>query len=353
MSNIQELSKMAANGDREAFDKLYEESKSGVWFTCISLLKNEENAKDVMQETYITAFEKLGSLEDFGGIQSWLNKIAANKCKNHIRTVANSYLAENGEEQLQNIPDDKLIPEEYVMDMAKRKIIMEIIERSLSEEQYRTIILYYFDELTAAEIAELMDCHEKTVLYRLKTARAKIKEEVIRYEEENKDKLHGIVFIPTLTRLFRLEAENTPVPNIPLELTTPPDPQNGVPSNSAASAAKQGGKQMLNTLKAKIIAGAYAVAVVGGGVTAGVVISNNSKNKTESRPSYSASVNVSKPAAPASPRQARPQLPTGLFIRSSRGWRRLSSKPDSEMKLCPTSFREASRKCALTARFCS
>ena len=132
MSEIKELAEKAANGDRKAFDRLYEQTRSGVWFTCISLLKNEENAKDVMQETYITAFEKLGTLEDLGGIQSWLNKIAANKCKNYIRTISNSHLAENGEELLENIPDDKLIPEEYVTDMAKRKIIMDIIERSLS-----------------------------------------------------------------------------------------------------------------------------------------------------------------------------------------------------------------------------
>lgn len=54
---------------------------------------------------------------------------------------------------------------------------------------------------------------------------------------------------------------------------------------------------MLNTLKAKIIAGACAAVVVGGGVTAGVLIANNSKDKTESRPSYSAGTNTSKPAA--------------------------------------------------------
>lgn len=297
MGNISELAKMAANGDNAAFEELYEQTKGGVWFTCINLLKNEENAKDVMQETYITAFEKLGSLADLGGIQSWLNRIAANKCKNYIRTITNSHLAENGEELLENIPDDKLIPEEYVTDMAKRKIIMDIIERSLSEEQYRTIILYYFNEMTAAEIAELMGVHEKTVLYRLKVARAKIKEEVMRYEEENKDKLYAVIFVPTLTQLLRLEAENTPVPNIPINFSTSPNTNNNVPSDQAASAAKQGGKQMLNTLKAKIIAGACAVAVVGGGVTAGVVIANNSKNKTESIPSYSAGTNTSKPAA--------------------------------------------------------
>lgn len=58
---------------------------------------------------------------------------------------------------------------------------------------------------------------------------------------------------------------------------------------------------MLNTLKAKIIAGACAAAVVGGGVTAGVVISNNSKSKPTSRPAVSASAVVSKPSNASTP----------------------------------------------------
>ncbi|MDE6731400.1 MAG: sigma-70 family RNA polymerase sigma factor, partial [Oscillospiraceae bacterium] len=290
---IPELARLAAGGDNAAFERFYELTKSGVWFTCKSLLKNEENARDIMQDTYLAAFEKLASLSDFSGVQGWLNKIAANKCKNFIKSKANSALVEDSEEILENIPDDSLIPEEYVTDIAKRRIIMEIIEKALSEEQFRTIILYYFDEMTAAEIAELMDVHEKTVLYRLKVARAKIKEAIMRYEEENKDKLHGVVFIPTLTRLFKLEAENTPVPNLTLDFMIPPNTQNLVPSDQAAAAAKTGGKAMLNTLKAKIIAGACAAAVVvGGGVTAGVVIANNSKNPqipVTSQPSFAAS----------------------------------------------------------------
>ena len=63
----------------------------------------------------------------------------------------------------------------------------------------------------------------------------------------------------------------------------------------AAYAANQGGKAMLNTLKGKIIAGACAAVIVGGGVTAGVIILNNSKSKTPSRPVVSASAVVSKP----------------------------------------------------------
>lgn len=301
MSDIKELARQAANGDKKAFEMLYEQTKSGVWFTCMGLLRNEETAKDIMQETYLTMFEKLPALANLDGIQGWLNKVAANKCRDYLRSSANRPPVEESEDIIENIPDDALFPEEYVMDKAKRAIIMDIIENKLSEVQSRTIILYYFDELTVAEIAELTDCHEKTVQYRLKTARLKIKEEVIKYEDKNKDKLHAVVPIPLLTLLLRAEAENTLVPqNIVSFEKTFPTSQNA-PDNSAAAAANTGGKTMLNTLKAKIIAGACAAVVVGGGVTAGVLISNNAKNKTESIPAVSTPTNVSKPANTSKP----------------------------------------------------
>lgn len=304
MNDITELVKKAANGDRAAFDRLYERTKKGVWFTCISLLKNEENAKDIMQDTYLAAFEKLNTLENQTAVQAWLNRIAANKCKNFLSAVSNSTLTDNVEDDiLENIPDDALIPEDHVIDAEKRGIIMNIIENSLSAEQYTTIILYYFDDMTAAEIAELMNCHEKTVQYRLKTARIKIKDAVERYEKENRDTLHAVVPFMLISQLFRAQAESVCVPSVSAVPTASSALTNtnalDVPSDQAAAAVKTGGKTMLNTLKAKIIAGACAAAVVGGGVTAAVVVSGNSDQKPEtsitSSPNVSGSSNSSKP----------------------------------------------------------
>lgn len=305
VSDIKELVIKAANGDRAAFDSLYEQTKNGVWFTCISILNNEENAKDIMQDTYLTAFERLGTLSDPAAVQSWLNRIAANKCKNHITAKSNSAV-ENDEDIIDNIPDDGLIPEEYAEDKAKRELIMKLIRDALSEEQYMTVILYYFDEMTAAEIAALMDCHEKTVRYRLKVARVKIKEAIAQYEEENREKLHAVVPMLPLSRLLRAESENASVPSIApaapqVPVNTPPQNAPNVPQEPAAYAVNTGGKTMLNSLKSKIIAGACAAAVVGGGVTAGVLISNNSKNKTESNPTYSVGTNYSNPTNTSKP----------------------------------------------------
>lgn len=59
MKTIKELVLSAKNGNKKAFDKLYELTHNDVWYNCLSLLKDEENAKDIMQETYITAFLSL------------------------------------------------------------------------------------------------------------------------------------------------------------------------------------------------------------------------------------------------------------------------------------------------------
>ena len=56
--NISHLVEKIKKGDNKSFEKLYELTEREVWFTCISFLKNETTAQDIMQETYITAFLK-------------------------------------------------------------------------------------------------------------------------------------------------------------------------------------------------------------------------------------------------------------------------------------------------------
>lgn len=58
---------------------------------------------------------------------------------------------------------------------AKRKIIMDIIDTVLTEEQRRSVILYYFDMLTVPEIAEVMNCTTGTVTSRLSARKKKDK----------------------------------------------------------------------------------------------------------------------------------------------------------------------------------
>lgn len=216
--NISHLVEKIKKGDNKSFEKLYKLTEREVWFTCISFLKNETTAQDIMQETYITAFLKIQSLEKSSQIRSWLNRIAVNKCKNYLKGKGEIQLDDEIFEN-QAIVDERIsIPEEYISDKAKREIILSIMQEVLSDVQYQTVIMHYFNEMTVDEIAEVFECSRGTVLSRLNYSRAKMKTAIEDYENKSGDKLHGVVVVPFFTTIFKEEAKSLAVPNITIKL---------------------------------------------------------------------------------------------------------------------------------------
>lgn len=268
--DIKKLVLQAAQGNKAAFGALYEETGRTVYFSCLKLLGDPQLAEDITQETYLTALQKLGTLAQPENFPAWVNRIGINLCKMHFRN--NAAPEDNSEEIIEEIPDEGLIPEEYVSNDAKRKIIMDIIDTVLTEEQRRSVILYYFDMLTVPEIAEVMNCTTGTVTSRLSAARKKIKEAVLIYEENNNDRLHAAVPVFILSKLLNKEASNTVLPKLTVFTGSA---ANAVPDSVTSTKTISGGKGMFSTVKAKVIAGVCAAAVVGGGITAAVVLSSN------------------------------------------------------------------------------
>ncbi len=270
--DIKKLVLQAAQGNKAAFGALYEETGRTVYFSCLKLLGDPQLAEDITQETYLTALQKLGTLAQPENFPAWVNRIGINLCKMHFRN--NAAPEDNSEEIIEEIPDEGLIPEEYVSNDAKRKIIMDIIDTVLTEEQRQSVILYYFDMLTVPEIAEVMNCTTGTVTSRLSAARKKIKEAVLIYEENNNDRLHAAVPVFILSKLLNKEASNTVLPKLTV-FTGSASAANAVPDSVTSTKTRSGGKGMFSTVKAKVIAGVCAAAVVGGGITAAVVLSSN------------------------------------------------------------------------------
>lgn len=270
--DIKKLVLQTAQGNKAAFGALYEETGRTVYFSCLKLLGDPQLAEDITQETYLTALQKLGTLAQPENFPAWVNRIGINLCKMHFRN--NSAPEDNSEEIIEEIPDEGLIPEEYVSNDAKRKIIMDIIDTVLTEEQRQSVILYYFDMLTVPEIAEVMNCTTGTVTSRLSAARKKIKEAVLIYEENNNDRLHAAVPVFILSKLLNKEASNTVLPKLTV-FTGSASAANAVPDSVTSTKTISGGKVMFSTVKAKVIAGVCAAAVVGGGITAAVVLSSN------------------------------------------------------------------------------
>lgn len=286
--NISHLVEKIKKGDNKSFEKLYKLTEREVWFTCISFLKNETTAQDIMQETYITAFLKIQSLEKSSQIRSWLNRIAVNKCKNYLKGKGEIQLDDEIFEN-QAIVDERIsIPEEYISDKAKREIILSIMQEVLSDVQYQTVIMHYFNEMTVDEIAEVFECSRGTVLSRLNYSRAKMKTAIEDYENKSGDRLHGVVFVPFFTTIFKEEAKSLAVPNITIKL-----PNGQTLATSATKGIATGAKSTVSsivkatanaTVKAKVIAVVCGATILAGTSAVGISIlagCNAEKEPTE------------------------------------------------------------------------
>lgn len=217
MKTIKELVSSAKSGNKKSFDKLYELTHNDVWYNCLSLLKDEENAKDIMQETYITAFLKLDTLNDEQKFCGWITSIAVNKCKNNLKGKV-EYQIDDEVLITEAETDELMLPEEYITKTEKRKVLLQIMEDTLSFNQYQTVLMFYFDEMSISEIAQGLEISEGTVKSRLNSSRAKMKTAIEDYEKESGDKLHGVVFVPFFTSLFKEEAKSLAVPSITIKL---------------------------------------------------------------------------------------------------------------------------------------
>ena len=287
MKTIKELVLSAKNGNKKAFDKLYKLTSNDVWFTCVSLLKDEENAKDIMQETYITAFLKLDTLKDEEKFCGWLTAIATNKSKNKLKGKV-EYQIDDEVLIAKTETDELMLPEEYINKAEKRKVLLQIIEDTLSFNQYQVVLMFYFNELSIAEIAQALEISEGTVKSRLNSSRAKMKTAIEDYEKKSGDKLHGVVVVPFFTTIFKEEAKSLAVPNITIKL-----PNGQTLATSATKGFATGAKSTVSsivkatataTVKTKVIAVVCGATILAGTSAVGISIlagCNAEKEPTE------------------------------------------------------------------------
>ena len=319
---MNELVSRVINGDKQAFEAIYQATYRQVYYTCMSFLKNEQNAQDIMQDTYITALTHMQQLENPERIIAWLNRIAVNKCKAFLAKYMPEEFREEMVERDVLEENDNFLPENYVTNSEKRKIVLEIMQEELSAVQYQTIVLYYYDEMSVSEIAECMNCPEGTVTYRLSSARGKIKRAVQKYEDTSGIKLYSFGAVPLLTAIFMADAEKIVIPNalsgifsslgsgvgvqtmeaVTNAATTAVNATAGTTTATGTSAtatgttaaatavstvAKATGKiglrGIFQTVKAKIIAGVVATAVIAGGATGFVLHKNAEKESVKDK----------------------------------------------------------------------
>ncbi len=275
--------------DTKSIEFLYNEFYGEIYYICYKILGNTEDAKDIAQETFVEAFVSIDNLKEPLSYKAWISRIATNKSLNFLKHY-NRLNIQNVDflEQLSEIEDIQPQPEEVIIESDIKDTLEGIMNR-LPEEQRITLFLFYYQEMTTKEIAELYGCPESTVKSRLTYARKFMRKEVEMMEDKGY-KLRCLTALPFIFALFRAEQSATEIigqGNIINNLnayiaSVPNKPQIGNSATSSYSGVKTGSIVMSGTTKAIIIT-ASALVVATGAIWAGIAISQNSKIQQSSQ----------------------------------------------------------------------
>ncbi len=149
--------------------------------TAILLVKDPHLAEEVVQDTFVTAYQKIHQLHDERKLRSWLLMITANGCRGRMRKWSwkNIFLHQEQEQEDHLIDEHELLPEETLIATWRDQQLRDAI--TLLPYHYReAITLYYFQELTIKEIVAFLKENENTVKTRLARARTLLKIELMK-----------------------------------------------------------------------------------------------------------------------------------------------------------------------------
>lgn len=160
------------SGDQSAFNEIYKLTSPKAFFVAFEITKNNQDAEDILQESYITALDKISTLDKPESFVGWFHRIVANKAKDSLKKKKPTLFDCDENDAFEVIPDEDtdFLPEASVDKSELHKIVMSVLDE-LSEEKRACVLMYYFEECSVNDIAETLDVPVSTVKNRLFTAR--------------------------------------------------------------------------------------------------------------------------------------------------------------------------------------
>jgi len=159
-------------GHEDAYRQVVEEYGNKLLRTCYLILKDKEEAEDVVQEALIRVFQKLNTFKENSGLYTWIYTIALNLCRDRLRRKKELLVVE-----------DEWVGSDDVESHVEKNIDRELLRKELFEinPTYReALVLFYFDDFSVKEIAEILEEKEGTIKSRLSRGRNILKEKLLK-----------------------------------------------------------------------------------------------------------------------------------------------------------------------------
>jgi RNA polymerase sigma-70 factor (ECF subfamily) len=174
----EKLISLAREGDTEAFESLMRRYRERVFRLAMRFTRNKDDSEEVLQEVFLTVFQKLGQFEGKSSFSTWLYRVAVNTALMRIRVrdkaevvpiddVPDKLVQEDA--KTAEAPEDRLITEEALAEIERAMISMPLDFKTV-------IILRDIESFTNEETAEIMGLTVAAVKSRLHRARAYLRQ---------------------------------------------------------------------------------------------------------------------------------------------------------------------------------
>jgi RNA polymerase sigma-70 factor (ECF subfamily) len=168
-----------AEGDMDAMSRLYSVASPGVYAYALSVLKNKQDAQDVLHDTFVSIYGAADRYRSTGKPMAWIMTIAKNHCYKQLRRQKKT-----AELSLEDWKDDPMLVASMASD---NKLLVEYCMKSLSDKERQIVVLHAVSGFKHREIASLLHVPLPTVLSQynraMKKLRTLLEEEEADYDE--------------------------------------------------------------------------------------------------------------------------------------------------------------------------
>ena len=172
-----DLIRKILSGDDAAFSILVEKHKKTIHTLAWRNIRDFHYAEEIVQDTFLIAYNKLPTLKNHNQFAGWLHAIANRLCIDWIRKqkLATQSLENTGQEEIEEASYTQHMLDQRVTERAEcyHELVEELLEK-LSENERKVITLYYLEEMSTKEIGKFIGVSVNTVTSQLQRARKRL-----------------------------------------------------------------------------------------------------------------------------------------------------------------------------------
>lgn len=169
-----DIRQILSEGSEDALYKLVRRYEKQVFNLCYRVIRNREEAEEAAQDVFLKAFSQLNQLDDPAKFRAWLMRIAYHRAIDYARLVKKR-LVELDEAGWANIEDEyRPDPEDKYRQKERKERIEEVLVL-LPPVENALMNLYYLEEMSVKEVAELTELSESNVKVKLMRTRQLVK----------------------------------------------------------------------------------------------------------------------------------------------------------------------------------